>query len=112
MSSPQTIFRKSKAVAREAEKRKGLPKLDSAVIGRLFESVNDGGAAQVSHLFRLLATSATMLSSGVERSLESGSVVPSSHETSIDVSDSDCFTQRVVESLAVAALVRVDPRPV
>jgi hypothetical protein len=112
MSSPHTIRSKSSAVAREAEKRKGIPKLDSAVIGIFFESVNEGGAAHVLHLFLLFETSETILSSGVERSLESVSVVPSSQDTSIESSDSDFFTQRVVDSLAVASLVSLAPRPV
>ena len=77
VSSPQIIRRRSNAVALEAENRNGIPKLDSAGMGWRFELTKAGAAAQVLHRARPFEAAFTMLSRGVERSLESASVVPS-----------------------------------
>jgi hypothetical protein len=104
--------RKSSATIREAENRKGMPKLDSAVIAAPLELTKDGGGEQVLHRMRDCFTASIISGSGLELSLLRTSEVPSSQVTWMAVAFSDFFTQRVVSTLAFACAVSVAARPV
>ena len=107
-----TSRRRSAAAMREADKRNGIPKLDSAGIARPLELTNDGGGEHWEHLTLVVLTAFTMASSGVDLSLDRVRLLPSSHVTLTLSAVSDCFTQRVVLTFAEACAVSVAARPV
>ena len=108
----QTSLRKSAAAMREAEKRKGMPKLDSGCMLAPLELTKVGGGEHWEHFALEVLTALTMMSSGVDFSFASVMLLPSSHVTFMLLSVSDCLTQRVVLTFAEACDVRVAARPV
>ena len=110
--APQTRLRKSAESMREAEKRKGIPKLDSACMLAPFELTKVGGGEHCVHFIRAVWTAWTMVSSGDDISFESVMLLPSSHVTSTLSAVSDRLTQRVVLTFAEACCVSVAARPV
>jgi hypothetical protein len=108
----QIIFRKSLAAMRDGENRKGIPKLDSAGISAPLEFENVGGGEHCAHFILEASTALIMASNGFDFSFDSVRVLPSSHKTSMPFAVSDCFTHRVVLTLAEACGVRVAARPV
>ena len=108
----QTSLRKSAAAIRDAEKRKGIPKLDSACMLVPLEFTKLGGGEHCEHLIRVVLTALTIVSRGVDFSFARVILLPSSHDTSMLSDVSDCLTQRVVLTFAVACCVRVAARPV
>ena len=92
---------RSTAAARDAENRKGIPKLDSAGMGCPLALTKSGGGEHLEQSVLLLSTASTMLSSGVDSSLRRESSLPSSQATVMVSYVSERFTHRVVVSLAV-----------
>jgi hypothetical protein len=108
---PSISFRSSATIL-EAEKRNGMPKLDSGAMGTPLELAKVGGGAHVEHFILDCFTACTISSSGLDFSLDSVILLPSSHETWIAVAFSEALTHLVVRILAWAWGVRVAALPV
>ena len=103
---------RSLAAARSAEKRNGMPKLDSGGMLDPLGLANVGGGEHWLQLALAVWIPVTMASSGFDCSLFRVRAVPSSHETVMARSVSPCLTHRVVVNFAWTAGGACAARPV